>query len=47
MTHVPYGDEAALRAAVTGDVAAVVLEPIQGEAGVIEAARPTCGWPAS
>ena len=37
VTHVPYGDEAALRAAVTGDVAAVVLEPIQGEAGVIEA----------
>ncbi len=37
VTHVPYGDEAGLRAAVTGDVAAVVLEPIQGEAGVIEA----------
>jgi acetylornithine/N-succinyldiaminopimelate aminotransferase len=37
VTHVPYGDEAALRAAVTDDVAAVVLEPIQGEAGVIEA----------
>src|SRR6478672_7930044 len=37
VTHVPYGDEAALRAAVAGDVAAVVLEPIQGEAGVIEA----------
>jgi acetylornithine/N-succinyldiaminopimelate aminotransferase len=35
--HVPYGDEAALRAAVTDQVAALVLEPIQGEAGVIEA----------
>jgi acetylornithine/N-succinyldiaminopimelate aminotransferase len=33
--HVPYGDPAALDAAVTGDVAAVLLEPIQGEAGVI------------
>jgi acetylornithine/N-succinyldiaminopimelate aminotransferase len=37
VAHVPYGDEAALRAAVAGDVAALVLEPIQGEAGVIEA----------
>ncbi|MEJ2871695.1 acetylornithine transaminase [Actinomycetospora sp. OC33-EN08] len=32
---VPYGDVEALRAAVDGDTAAVVLEPIQGEAGVI------------
>ncbi|GGK07543.1 acetylornithine aminotransferase [Pilimelia anulata] len=35
VTHVPYGDVAALRAAVTADTAAVVLEPIQGEAGVL------------
>jgi acetylornithine aminotransferase len=35
--HVPFGDEAALRAAVTDDTAAVVLEPIQGEAGVLSA----------
>ena len=33
--HVPYDDLAALRAAVDDSVAAVVLEPIQGEAGVI------------
>ncbi|MCD2190025.1 acetylornithine transaminase [Actinomycetospora soli] len=32
---VPYGDAEALRAAVDTDTAAVVLEPIQGEAGVI------------
>jgi ornithine--oxo-acid transaminase len=32
---VPYGDVAALEAAVDGDTAAVLLEPIQGEAGVI------------
>jgi ornithine--oxo-acid transaminase len=32
---VPYGDEAALRAAVTDRTAAVLIEPIQGEAGVI------------
>lgn len=32
--HVPFGDVAALEAAVDDDVAAVVLEPIQGEAGV-------------
>ncbi|MGH3506627.1 MAG: acetylornithine transaminase [Nocardioidaceae bacterium] len=32
---VPYGDLAALDAAVDSDTAAVLLEPIQGEAGVI------------
>ena len=35
VTHVPYGDVAALDAAVTEQTAAVVLEPILGEAGVI------------
>jgi acetylornithine/N-succinyldiaminopimelate aminotransferase len=35
VTFVPYGDSAALAAAVTDDTAAVVLEPIQGEAGVV------------
>lgn len=35
VTHVPFGDEDALRAAVTADTAAVVLEPVQGEAGVL------------
>lgn len=35
VTFVPYGDTAALEAAVDETVAAVVLEPIQGEAGVI------------
>jgi acetylornithine aminotransferase len=33
--HVPYGDVAALDKAVTGDTAMVVLEPIQGESGVL------------
>ncbi|MFF4515424.1 MULTISPECIES: ornithine--oxo-acid transaminase [Streptomyces] len=32
---VPYGDLAALRAAVTEETVAVLLEPIQGEAGVV------------
>ncbi|WP_240802908.1 ornithine--oxo-acid transaminase [Streptomyces sp. A1499] len=32
---VPYGDAAALRAAVTDDTVAVLIEPIQGEAGVL------------
>ncbi len=32
---VPYGDVAALEAAVTAETAAVVLEPVQGEAGVV------------
>ncbi len=35
VTFVPYGDSAALAAAVTDETAAVVLEPIQGEAGVV------------
>ncbi|MDN5747389.1 MAG: acetylornithine transaminase [Pseudonocardia sp.] len=35
VTHVPYGDVAALDAAVGTDTAAVFLEPIMGEAGVI------------
>jgi len=36
VTFVPYGDSSALAAAVTHETAAVVLEPIQGEAGVVE-----------
>lgn len=32
---VPYGDEAALRDAITPNTVAVLLEPIQGEAGVL------------
>ncbi|MBP2367350.1 acetylornithine transaminase [Pseudonocardia parietis] len=35
VTHIPFGDLAALDAAVTGDTAAVFLEPILGEAGVV------------
>ncbi|MDT9684159.1 acetylornithine transaminase [Streptomyces sp. TRM76323] len=35
VTHVPYGDVDALRAAVTTDTALVVVEPIQGEHGVV------------
>jgi acetylornithine/N-succinyldiaminopimelate aminotransferase len=37
VTFVPYGDERALAAAVTDATAAVVLEPIQGEGGVLPA----------
>jgi len=36
-SHVPYGDIDALREAVTDETAAVLLEPIQGEAGVYPA----------
>jgi acetylornithine/N-succinyldiaminopimelate aminotransferase len=35
VTFVPYGDADALAAAVTDRTAAVVLEPVQGEAGVL------------
>lgn len=38
VTHVPYGDVAALEAAVTAETSAVFLEPIQGEAGVVTSA---------
>jgi acetylornithine/N-succinyldiaminopimelate aminotransferase len=48
-TFVPYGDAAALTAAVTGDCAAVFLEPALGEGGVVpppdgylRAARDAC-----
>ena len=37
VSHVPYNDIEALRSAVTTETAAVVLEPIQGEAGAIVA----------
>ena len=35
VTFVPYGDADALAAAVTEETAAVILEPLQGEAGVV------------
>lgn len=34
-TVVPYGDAAALEAAITEDTVAYIVEPIQGEAGII------------
>lgn len=49
VAHVPYGDEEALKTAVTSDTAALFLEPIQGEGGVVvpppgylRAARDAC-----
>ncbi|MFG2619712.1 acetylornithine transaminase [Streptomyces sp. NPDC048507] len=35
VTHVPYGDVEALRAAVTERTALVLIEPVQGENGVV------------
>ncbi|MFG2787752.1 acetylornithine transaminase [Streptomyces sp. NPDC048419] len=35
VTHVPFGDAQALAAAVTEETALVVLEPVQGEIGVV------------
>ncbi|MFE5487143.1 acetylornithine transaminase [Streptomyces sp. NPDC056527] len=35
VTHVPYGDADALRAAVTEETALVIIEPTQGENGVV------------
>ena len=37
INHIPYNDIDAARAAITDDVAAVIVEPIQGEGGVIPA----------
>ncbi|WP_435226948.1 acetylornithine transaminase [Streptomyces sp. Tue6028] len=35
VTHVPYGDAQALAEAVTEDTALVIIEPVQGENGVV------------
>ncbi|RSM61800.1 acetylornithine transaminase [Actinoplanes sp. ATCC 53533] len=35
VTHVPFGDVDALRAAVTSETAMLIIEPIQGEMGVV------------
>lgn len=35
LSHIPYNDIEAARAAITDDVAAVIVEPIQGEGGII------------
>ncbi len=37
VTHVPFGDEAAVRAAMGPDVCAILVEPVQGEGGVAPA----------
>jgi acetylornithine/N-succinyldiaminopimelate aminotransferase len=39
VTHLPYGNIDAVRAAMGADVAAVILEPIQGEGGVLPATK--------
>jgi len=37
VTHVDYGDAEAVRAAMSDDVAAILVEPIKGEGGVVPA----------
>lgn len=37
VTHVPFGDGAAVRAAMGVDVAGILVEPVQGEGGVLPA----------
>jgi acetylornithine/N-succinyldiaminopimelate aminotransferase len=37
VTHVPYGDLDAVKRAMAPDVAAIIVEPIQGEGGVVPA----------
>ncbi|GAB3903105.1 hypothetical protein GCM10029964_094550 [Kibdelosporangium lantanae] len=45
VTHVPFGDTQALEAAIDGDTAAFIVEPIQGEQGVVIPPRVTCRRP--
>src|SRR5882672_1003895 len=37
VTHLPYGDLAAVKRAMGPDVAAIIVEPVQGEGGVVPA----------
>jgi acetylornithine/N-succinyldiaminopimelate aminotransferase len=37
VTHVPFGDRGAVEAALGPDVAAIIVEPVQGEGGVLPA----------
>jgi acetylornithine/N-succinyldiaminopimelate aminotransferase len=37
VTHLPYGDVAAVKRAMGADVAAIIVEPVQGEGGVVPA----------
>jgi acetylornithine/N-succinyldiaminopimelate aminotransferase len=37
VTHLPYGDIASVRRAMGPDVAAIIVEPVQGEGGVVPA----------
>jgi len=37
VTHLPYGDVAAVKRAMGPDVAAIIVEPVQGEGGVVPA----------
>lgn len=41
-THVEYGDAADVDAAVDEDTAAVILEPVQGEGGILFRLQVTC-----
>jgi len=37
VTHLPYGDLPAVKRAMGPDVAAIIVEPVQGEGGVVPA----------
>jgi acetylornithine/N-succinyldiaminopimelate aminotransferase len=37
VTHVPYGDLAAVKKAMSAEVAGIIVEPVQGEGGVLPA----------
>ncbi len=39
ITHLPFNDLAALKAAISDETCAVVIEPVQGEGGIVPATR--------
>ena len=44
VSFIPRGDRAAIEAQITGQTAAVIVEPVQGLAGAVDLGRPFLSW---